>query len=142
MPLVAPLRPLLNLTDGRGLLTRIYRALGGVPKPLVDWVFTAASAQKMLTKPMAVLTHLDDSECLAQLEAVDRFMANMIAYPGRTFGQLYHRFVKGNSLADRRDGARRPQHRAGRDHRARCWSSPAPPTASRRSRPCVRCWTC
>jgi polyhydroxyalkanoate synthase subunit PhaC len=99
VPLVAPVRPLLNLTDGRGLLTRSYRALGGIPQPLVNWIFTAASAQKVLTKPVAVLTHLDDSDYLAQLEAVDRFMANMIAYPGRTFGQLYHRFVKGNSLA-------------------------------------------
>jgi polyhydroxyalkanoate synthase subunit PhaC len=99
VPLVAPVRPLLNFTDGRGLLTRSYRALGGIPQPLVNWVFTAASAQKVVTKPMAVLTHLDDSDYLAQLEAVDRFMANMIAYPGRTFGQLYHRFVKGNALA-------------------------------------------
>jgi polyhydroxyalkanoate synthase subunit PhaC len=99
VPLVAPVRPLLNLTAGRGLLTRSYRALGGVPQPLVNWVFTAASAQKVVTKPMAVLTHLDDSDYLAQLEAVDRFMDNMIAYPGRTFGQLYHRFVKGNSLS-------------------------------------------
>jgi polyhydroxyalkanoate synthase len=46
-----------------------------------------------------VLTHLDDTDYLAQLEAVDRFRANMFAYPGRTFGQLYHRFVKGNALA-------------------------------------------
>lgn len=99
VPLVAPVRPLLNLTAGRGLLTRSYRALGGIPQPLVNWVFTAASAQKVVTKPVAVLTHLDDADYLAQLEAVDRFMANMIAYPGRTFGQLYHRFVKGNSLA-------------------------------------------
>lgn len=99
VPLVAPVRPLLNLTDGRGLLTRTYRVLGGVPQPLVNWVFTAASAQKVVTKPMAVLTHLDDADYLAQLEAVDRFTSNMIAYPGRTFGQLYHRFVKSNSLA-------------------------------------------
>ncbi|KRF35125.1 alpha/beta fold hydrolase [Nocardioides sp. Soil805] len=99
VPLVAPVRPLLNLTDGRGLLTRTYRALGGVPQPLVNWVFTAASVQKVVTKPVVVLTHLDDTDYLAQLEAVDRFMANMIAYPGRTFGQLYHRFVKGNSLS-------------------------------------------
>lgn len=99
VPLVAPVRPLLNLTDGRGLLTRTYRALGGVPQPLVNWVFTAASVQKVVTKPVVVLTHLDDADYLAQLEAVDRFMANMIAYPGRTFGQLYHRFVKGNSLS-------------------------------------------
>ena len=46
-----------------------------------------------------MLTNLDDAEFLAQLEAVDRFSANMIAYPGRTFGQLYHRMVKGNALA-------------------------------------------
>jgi polyhydroxyalkanoate synthase len=99
VPLVAPVRPLLNLTQGKGAVTRIYRALGGVPTPLVNWAFTAASAQKVLTKPLAVLTHLDDSDYLAQLEAVDRFMSNMTAYPGRTFGQLYHRFVKGNALA-------------------------------------------
>ena len=30
---------------------------------------------------------------------MDRFTANMIAYPGRTFGQLYHRILKGNQLA-------------------------------------------
>ncbi|MBS2939442.1 alpha/beta hydrolase [Nocardioides sp. J2M5] len=99
VPLVAPVRPLLNLTQGRGAITRAYRALGGVPTPLVNWAFTAASAQKVVTKPLAVLTHLDDTDYLAQMEAVTRFMNSMTAYPGRTFGQLYHRFVKGNALA-------------------------------------------
>jgi len=99
VPLVAPVRPLLNLTQGRGAITRAYQALGGIPVPLVNWAFTAASVQKVLTKPLAILTHLDDTEFLAQLEAVDRFMDNMTAYPGRTFGQLYHRFVRGNALA-------------------------------------------
>ena len=98
VPLVAPLRPLLNLTDGRGGITRTYQALGGAPKPLVRWAFQMSSFQKLVTKPVAVATHLDDTDFLAQLEAVDRFTDNMIAYPGRTFGQLYHRFVKGNAL--------------------------------------------
>lgn len=98
VPLVAPLRPLLNLTDGRGGITRTYQALGGAPKPLVRWAFQLSSFQKLVTKPVAVATHLDDADFLAQLEAVDRFVDNMIAYPGRTFGQLYHRFVKGNAL--------------------------------------------
>ena len=98
VPLVAPLRPLLNLTDGRGAITRTYQALGGAPKPLVRWAFQLSSFQKLVTKPLAVATHLDDTEFLAQIEAVDRFTDNMIAYPGRTFGQLYHRFVKGNAL--------------------------------------------
>ena len=98
VPLVAPLRPLLNLTDGRGVITRTYQAMGGAPKPLVRWAFQLSSFQKLVTKPVAVATHLDDTEFLAQLEAVDRFTDNMIAYPGRTFGQLYHRFIKGNAL--------------------------------------------
>lgn len=98
VPLVAPLRPLLNLTEGRGAITRTYQALGGAPKPLVRWAFQLSSFQKLVTKPLAIATHLDDQDFLAQLEAVDRFTANMIAYPGRTFGQLYHRFVKGNAL--------------------------------------------
>ncbi|MGA8847789.1 MAG: alpha/beta hydrolase [Nocardioides sp.] len=102
VPLVAPLRPLLNLAPagGRGLVTRGYQALGGAPKPLVKWAFQLSSFQKLVTKPVAVATHLDDADFLAQIEAVDRFTENMIAYPGRTFGQLYHRFVKGNSLVD------------------------------------------
>lgn len=98
VPLVAPLRPLLNLTDGRGAITMAYRALGGAPKPVVSWAFQLASVQKVVTKPIAVVQNLDDRDYLAQLEAVDRFTGNMTAYPGRTFGQLYHRFIKGNAL--------------------------------------------
>ncbi len=97
VPLVAPLRPILKLTDG-GLVTRIYRAMGGAPKPLVRRAFQLSSGTKLLTKPIATLQHLDDAEWLAQIEAVDRFTANMIAYPGRTFGQLYHRMLKHNQL--------------------------------------------
>ena len=100
VPLVAPLRPLLQLnpTAGRGAVTRAYQAMGGAPKPLVKWAFQLSSFQKLVTKPLALATHLDDADFLAQIEAVDRFTAGMIAYPGRTFGQLYHRFVKGNVL--------------------------------------------
>ena len=132
VPLVAPLRPLLNFTDGR-LLTPLYQLLGGAPKPLVKWAFQLSSFQKLITKPLAVATHLDDADFLAQIEAVDRFTANMIAYPGRSFGQLYHRFVRSNALStgrfelgdrtidaggDHRTGAglrrRHRRHRAGR----------------------------
>ncbi len=98
VPLVAPLRPLFNLTDGRGAITRAYRVMGGAPKPLVKWAFQLSSFQKLVTKPVALAANLDDADFLAQVEAVDRFTDNMIAYPGRTFGQLYHRFVKGNAM--------------------------------------------
>ncbi len=99
VPLVAPLRPLLDLTRGHGLVTRAYRAAGGAPTPLVRWAFQLSSFQKLVTKPIAIATHLDDTDFLAQVEAVDRFTAKMTAYPGRSFGQLYHRFAKGNALA-------------------------------------------
>src|SRR4029077_1802504 len=99
VPLIAPLRPILDLGNG-GIVTQAYRLIGGAPKPLVRNAFQLSSVQKLVTKPIVRLRHLDDAEFLAQLEAVDRFAANMIAYPGRTFGQLYHRMVKGNALVD------------------------------------------
>src|SRR3954452_19911035 len=99
VPLVAPLRPLLNLTDGRGAIARIYQAAGGAPQPVVRWAFQLSSFQKLVTKPLAIARNLDDADYLAQLEAVDRFTDNMTAYPGRSFGQLYHRFVRGNLLS-------------------------------------------
>lgn len=99
VPLIAPLRPIIGLTDG-GIVTQIYRLMGGAPKPLVKKAFQLSSIQKLVTKPAVMLRNIDDTEFLAQIEAVDRFTANMIAYPGRTFGQLYHRMVKGNALKD------------------------------------------
>lgn len=99
VPLVAPLRPLLGTADWPGAITRTYRALGGAPTPLVRWAFQLTSFQKLVTKPLAIAKNLDDVDWLAQVEAVDRFTASMTAYPGRSFGQLYHRFAKGNALA-------------------------------------------
>ena len=99
MPLLAPLRPLVNLTDGR-VLTTVYRALGGAPAPLVRAAFQLSSVDKYVTKPLAIARHLGDREFLAQVEAVDRFTAGMLAYPGRTFGQLYHRFFRANDLRE------------------------------------------
>ncbi|MGZ4452038.1 MAG: alpha/beta fold hydrolase [Nocardioides sp.] len=99
VPLIAPLRPIVQFTDGR-IIGGAVRILGGAPKPLVRWAFQVTAAQKMVTKPMAQLTHLADTDFLAQLEAVDRFTKGIIAYPGRTFGQLYHRFLARNELSD------------------------------------------
>ncbi len=98
VPLVAPLRPLMVAARGRGPITPLYRLLGGAPKPLVKRAFQLSSVQKLVTKPLAIATHLDDAEFLAQIEAVDRFTDQMIAYPGRSFGQLYHHFVRDNQL--------------------------------------------
>ena len=99
VPLVAPLRPVAAITQGWGV-TQLYRLLGGAPAPLVRRGYQAAGFDKYLMKPWTVLSNLHDRELLAQIEAVDAFMARMHAYPGRTFGQLYHRFFRTNDLAD------------------------------------------
>jgi polyhydroxyalkanoate synthase len=101
VPLIAPIRPLLHLTgaQGGGLVTQLYRAMGGAPKPLVRRAFQLSSFNKLVTKPLAIAVKLDDTDFLAQIEAVDRFTANMTGYPGRSFGQIYHRMIKGNQLA-------------------------------------------
>jgi polyhydroxyalkanoate synthase subunit PhaC len=96
--LMAPIRPVANLTNGL-LLSSVYRALGGAPAPIVRRAFQLSSIDKYLTKPWAVLSNLHDRDFLAQIEAVDHFTANMHAYPGRTIGQLYHRFFRVNELA-------------------------------------------
>ncbi|HEX8207428.1 MAG TPA: alpha/beta hydrolase [Solirubrobacteraceae bacterium] len=97
--LMAPIRPIANLTQG-ALLTQVYRAMGGAPSPLVRRAFQLTSIDKEITKPIAIATHLHDRDWLAHVEAVDRFMSRMYAYPGRTFGQLYHQFFRVNDLAD------------------------------------------
>jgi len=99
IPLVAPIRPLADLTNGL-VLTAAYRLFGNAPRQLVRLAYQLSAFDKYVTKPIAILRHLDDPEFLAQIEAVDRFTNNMIAYPGRTFGQLYHRFFRANDLAD------------------------------------------
>lgn len=101
VPLIAPVRPLLGIVGDRAsLITLAYRVMGGVPQPLVKRAFQLSAFDKLVTKPFVQFAKLDDTDFLAQIEAVDRFTKNMIAYPGRTFGQLYHRMVRGNELAE------------------------------------------
>ncbi|HEV2781726.1 MAG TPA: alpha/beta hydrolase [Actinophytocola sp.] len=99
IPLVAPIKPLVDVTKG-WILTPAYRLLGGAPRALVKRAFQLSAIDKLVTRPAAILSHLDDRDFLAQLEAVDRFTDNMVAYPGRTFGQLYHRLFRANDLVE------------------------------------------
>jgi polyhydroxyalkanoate synthase len=101
VPLVAPLRPIAAVTQGQ-FVTQLYRVLGGAPAPLVKRGYQLAGFDKYVMKPWTIASNLHDRELLAQIEAVDAFMDGMHAYPGRTFGQLYHRFFRSNDLADGR----------------------------------------
>lgn len=97
VPLLAIARPFDRLVSP--IVTPAYRAMGGVPAPLTKLGFQISSWDKYLTKPISIATHLDDADYLAQLEAVSHFMDNMYAYPGRTFGQLYHVVMRSNEFA-------------------------------------------
>ena len=96
----APIRGVANITNGL-FGTAVYRALGGAPAPLVKRVLPARR-RSTSTSPSRSRsrTNLHDRDFLAQIEAVDHFIDNMHAYPGRTMGQLYHQFFRVNDLAD------------------------------------------
>ncbi|HSV67142.1 MAG TPA: alpha/beta fold hydrolase [Mycobacteriales bacterium] len=98
VPFIVAFRPLLNAAGG-SMITPLYRAFGGAPATLVRWAYQLASVDRYLTKPLVIATNLADRDFLAQIEAVDHFTSKMLAYPGRTFGQLYHRFLRANDLA-------------------------------------------
>jgi polyhydroxyalkanoate synthase len=99
VPMMAPLRPIAAVTQGRAV-TALYTLMGGAPAPLVKRGYQLAGFDKYLMKPYTLASNLHRRELLAQIEAVDYFMNRMHAYPGRTFGQLYHRFFRTNDLAD------------------------------------------
>jgi polyhydroxyalkanoate synthase len=101
VPLIAPLRPIDALTRGQ-VVTQLYRVLGGAPAPVVKRGYQLAGIDKYVMKPWTIASNLGDRDLLAQIEAVDAFVGRMHAYPGRTFGQLYHRFFRTNDLADGR----------------------------------------
>lgn len=96
--MAAPIRRLASLTGG-ALGTTLYRMLGGAPAPLVSLGFRATALDRYVTKPVALAQHMHDRDWLAHTQAVDEYMASMLAYPGRTFGQLYHQFFRVNELA-------------------------------------------
>jgi polyhydroxyalkanoate synthase subunit PhaC len=98
VPLVAPFRSVAEYTGGR-IFSAAYHTLGSFPATAVKWAFQLTSVERYLTKPFTLLTHLDDRQLLEQIEAVDLLMANMTAYPGRAFGQIYHHVIRSNDLA-------------------------------------------
>ena len=81
VPLLAPLRPIDAVTRGQ-LVTQLYRVLGGAPGPLVQRVYQLAGIDKYVMKPWTILSHADDRELLAQIEAVDAFMGDMTRVSG------------------------------------------------------------
>jgi polyhydroxyalkanoate synthase len=96
--LMGPVRQIAEMTGGR-IVTALYRALGGAPAPLVSIAFQLTAIDRRIMKPFTMARRIGDRDFLGHVEAVDDYMAHMLAYPGRTFGQLYHQFFRVNALA-------------------------------------------
>jgi polyhydroxyalkanoate synthase len=97
-PMVGPVRQIGRLTGG--LLTETtVRLLGGIPGWIGGPAFKATSLMTYIKKPITLYNRRDDREFLAQVEAVDELMNNMLAYPGRATIQVYQRLVQRNELA-------------------------------------------
>jgi polyhydroxyalkanoate synthase len=99
IPVFMPFRALGHLTGG-SIVRTLYHALGGAPAPLVGAAFQLTGIDKKLLKPLTLARYAEDRDALAQVEAVDDYMRTMLAYPGRGFGQMWHRLLLLNSLVD------------------------------------------
>lgn len=98
-PFLVPVRMAGRLTGGRGVALAT-RLLGGAPRELVRLGFRLQAFDRELTRPLFIARHAADTEALARMEAVDRFMATMPGYPGRSLWQIYRSLVLRNELAD------------------------------------------
>jgi polyhydroxyalkanoate synthase len=97
-PTLKPVRALGKYTGGRIIGTG-FKAMGSIPAPLVSIGFKATSLPVYLKKPRTLWSKRNDREFLAQIQAVDRIMNNMLAYPGRATLQAYHRMALRNEVA-------------------------------------------
>jgi len=89
--LLDPIRKIGEYTGG-AILSSMFRVLGGVPAPLVSAGFRLTAIDRSIRKPAFVARNLANREALVHMRAVDRYMSNMLAYPGRSIGQMYRAF--------------------------------------------------
>ncbi|KQY31983.1 hydrolase [Nocardia sp. Root136] len=90
-------RRLGQLTGGREV-TLPVRVAGGVPKYGVRAGFRIQSIDRELTKPWYIARNIADTEALARMQSVDRFMDTMPGYPGRFYRQAYRQLIIRNEM--------------------------------------------
>ena len=101
VPIFSPIRAIGEYTGG-AIGTAFYRALGGIPAPLVSIGFRLTAIDRYVTRPLFIGRNLANREALTHMRAVDHYMARMHRYPGRSLGQIYHSFFWGGHLAEGR----------------------------------------
>lgn len=107
-PSTKPLRLLGKLVRPRQMSAAVW-ALGGIPSPLVQISYRSTAMQRELTRPWFIARNLANSESLAQMQAIDRFMAAMPGYPARLYSQMMQRLILRNELM--RGAVRFGEHR-------------------------------
>ncbi|MFB9728122.1 alpha/beta hydrolase [Haloechinothrix salitolerans] len=98
LPMLRPWRRIGRLTGGEPV-TSVYRLAGGIPGTLVRTAFSVTALDRTLTKPAFIARNLLDTDALGKMQAVDRFISAMPAYPGRFYGQVNGRLMIHNDLA-------------------------------------------
>lgn len=98
IPVITPLRAIGRITTERPL-TAVTWALGGLPAPIVQASYRVTAPHRELLRPWFVARNLGNTDALARMEAIDRFMAEMPGYPARLFHQMCTQLILGNSLA-------------------------------------------
>ncbi|MFD6397246.1 alpha/beta fold hydrolase [Nocardia sp. NPDC060249] len=86
-----------QLTGGREVTVPV-RVAGGVPKYGVRAGFRIQSIDRELTKPWYIARNIADTEALARMQSVDRFMDTMPGYPGRFYRQAYRQLIIRNEM--------------------------------------------
>ncbi|RMI30093.1 alpha/beta fold hydrolase [Nocardia stercoris] len=94
---IALARQFGRLTGGVELTVPL-RITGGVSKYAVRAGFRAQSFDRELRKPLYIARNIADTEALARMESVDRFMAEMPGYPGRFYRQAYRQLILRNEM--------------------------------------------
>src|SRR5699024_10951372 len=97
-PSIAPLRRLGSLAP-MPVVGGVVHAAGGIPSPLVKLSYRSTALTRELTRPWFIASNLTDTSALAQMEAIDRFMAGMPGYPARFYTQMHKRLIMDNALA-------------------------------------------
>ena len=127
-----------GLAERAGLVTQSYRLMGTLLQAAVRRAFQLSSfSNKLVTKLIAISAKLYDKDFLAQVQAVDRFTANMIAYPGLDLRAALPPVAQGQP-ARVRVGHDYDRTISLADTTTRCSPSAGPVTTSPRCRPCGR----
>ncbi|WP_024795804.1 alpha/beta hydrolase [Tomitella biformata] len=96
-PSTTPLRLVGKLVPPAVMSSALW-AVGGIPSPLVKVSYRSTALQRELTRPWFITRNLANSESLAQMEAIDRFMSAMPGYPARLYTQMHQRLILRNDL--------------------------------------------